>query len=54
LTTSTFIYNQDGQAPSLISGEYYEWNVIGHGVDQEGDLAAVSVAGNWGFTYIEN
>jgi len=54
LTTSTFIYNQDGQAPSLISGEYYEWNVIGHGVDQEGELAAVSVAGNWGFTYIEN
>ena len=54
LTTSTFIYNQDGQAPSLISGEYYEWNVIGHGVDQEGELVAVSVAGNWGFTYIEN
>jgi len=54
LTTSTFIYNQDGQAPSLISGEYYEWNVIGHGVDQEGNLAAVSVAGNWGFTYIDN
>jgi hypothetical protein len=54
LTASTFIYNQDGQAPSLISGKYYKWNVIGHGVDQEGELAAVSFAGNWGFTYINN
>lgn len=54
LTTSTFIYNQDGQAPSLISGEYYEWYVMGEGVDQEGKLAAVSTAGAWGFTYIDN
>jgi len=54
LTTSTFIYNQDGQAPSLISGEYYEWDVMSEGVDQEGKLAAYSVAGNWGFTYIDN
>jgi len=30
------------------------WNVIGHGVDQEGKLAAVSVAGNWGFNYIKD
>ena len=54
LTTSTFIYNQDGQAPSLISGEYYEWFVMGEGRDQEDKLAAISVAGAWGFTYIDN
>jgi len=47
LTSSSYLFTDT----FLLDNQIYEWNVISHGCDEEGDLAAVSVAGNWGFNY---
>jgi len=47
LTTSSYLFTDT----ILLDNQIYEWNVISHGCDEEGELAAVSVAGNWGFNY---
>ncbi len=47
LTTFSYLFSDT----FLLDNQIYEWNVISHGCDEEGELAAVSVAGEWGFTY---
>ena len=53
LTTSTVIYNQDGQATPLVSGHNYWWNLEAYGYDENDHLIALSWNEHWYFDYIE-
>ena len=51
LITSTAIYDQDGQATSLIPGHGYYWDSWSYGYNQDGDLIAISFCEAWSFNY---
>ena len=51
LTTSTAIYNQDGQATSLVPGHGYYWDSWGYGYNLNGDLIAMSICEARSFNY---
>ena len=51
LTTSTAIYNQDGQATSLVPGHAYYWDSWSYGYNLDGDLIALSICEAWSFNY---
>jgi len=51
MTVSTAIYNQDGQAASLINEHNYEWNSWAYGYDGDSNLIAASLSEDWGFHY---
>jgi len=52
LTTSSVIYNQDGQADPLVAGHDYSWGSTVCGYDENGDLIAISESERWGFGYL--
>jgi hypothetical protein len=54
MTTSTAIYNQDGQATPLVAGHSYWWSSNGGGYDENGRLIAMSWSEDWEFSYGEN
>ena len=51
LTTSTAIYNQDGQATSLVPGHAYYWDSWSYGYNLDGGLIAMSICEAWSFNY---
>lgn len=51
MTTSSAIYNQDGQAVALVPGHIYEWDVNSFGFDINGKLIAYSWSEYWDFYY---
>jgi len=51
LTTSTAIYNQDGQATPLAPGHAYYWDSFSYGYNLNGDLIAMSICEAWNFNY---
>ena len=54
LTTSTVIYNYDGNATPLVSGHNYWWNLEAFGYDENDNLIAISWSEDWYFDYLEN
>jgi hypothetical protein len=54
MTTSTAIYNQDGQATPLVAGHSYSWGSGGGGYDENGRFIAMSWSEDWEFRYIVN
>jgi thermitase len=51
LTTSSAIYNQDGQATPLVAGNGYQWQMDSFGYDENGKLIAYSWSEYWDFYY---
>jgi len=51
MTTSTIVYNDDGQATPLVAGHSYLWQASGYGFDNSGHLIAMSFSENWDFVY---
>ena len=60
IVVSTIIYNDNGQATSLVDGHNYSWNFCALGYDEYGNLIAGSLAEGWdlitgwNFAYSEN
>jgi thermitase len=51
LTTSSAIYNQDGQATPLVAGNGYQWQMDSFGYNENGKLIAYSWSEYWDFVY---
>ena len=51
MTTSTIVYDTDGQATPLVAGHSYLWQSSGYGFDNNGHLIAMSFSDNWDFIY---
>ena len=51
LTTSTAIYNQDGQGIPLVPGHGYGWDSWSYGYNMDGDLIAISLCELISFGY---
>jgi len=51
LTTSSAIYNQDGQAIPLAAGNGYDWEIDSYGYNENGKLIAYSWSEYWEFVY---
>jgi hypothetical protein len=51
LTTSSAIYNQDGQAIPLEVANTYEWQIDSFGYDESGDLIAYAWSEYWDLIY---